>query len=230
VKFFADLGYAGLPASMDHRELPALREEIDKRKLLSLYNVSVLDEALDPGLAIPIRRLKGRETQTELSIWSEDVAPSDPDGDEQALALIRQVSDLCGYRGPVVSIYPHAGFWTERVEDGVRLARLSGRKYVGSSLKLVHWHWVKQDRPVEKALAEPLLHILLVSINGHKDRDIVPLDVGDCDVLTFLRTLKKGGYKGAVGLQCYSVPGPSEVRLKKSIERWRAWMKILAAG
>ncbi|MBN1421954.1 MAG: sugar phosphate isomerase/epimerase [Planctomycetes bacterium] len=231
VKLLADLGYAGIGAYMNHHELPKQLELLDERKLklFSLYNTPVLGETLDPGLAISIRRLKGRDTRIELGIRRDEAtAPSDPDGDERAMALIRPLSALCGDTGPVVSIYPHAGFWTERVEDGVRLARLSRRKNVGTNFNLVHWHWIKQERPLEVVLKEALPCLFLVSINGHKGRDIVPLDEGDYDVLGFLRVLKKVGYKGPVGLQCYSVKGPSEVHLERSIGKWREWMKILA--
>jgi len=231
VKLLADLGYAGIEAHMNHRELAKQLELLDERKLklFAVYNTTVLGEEMDPGLAISIRRMKGRDTRIELGIQiGKGLGPSDPDGDEDALALIQQLSDLCGDTGPVISIYPHAGFWTERVDDGVRLARLARRKNVGTNFNLVHWHWVKQERPLETVLKEALPHTLLVSINGHKGRDIVALDEGDYDVLGFLRTLKKVGYRGAVGLQCYSVKGPSEVHLKKSIEKWREWMKILA--
>ena len=34
------------------------------------------------------------------------------------IEAVKAVSDLCADTGPVVSVYPHRGNWTERVEDG----------------------------------------------------------------------------------------------------------------
>ncbi len=143
--------------------------------------------------------------------------------------MLKQLSDLCADTGPVVSIYPHTWFWTERVDDGDRLASKVGRKNVGTNFNLVHWHWVKQPQPLEKVLRKALPHLLSVTINnGRKGgREIYSLDEGDYDPLGFMRLVKKIGYKGPVGLQCYSVPGPSGEHLRRSMETWRKVLEEL---
>ena len=158
--------------------------------------------------------------------------PSDPAGDPKGVDLLKRVSDLCADTGPVVSVYPHTGFWTERVDDGVRLARQVGRKNVGTNFNLVHWYWVKQPRPLDVVLPEAAPHLMTVTINngekgGHK---IAALDEGDYDLVGVMALVRKVGYTGMVGLQGYSVPGPSEVHLKRSMDRWRRLLKEVGAA
>jgi len=42
-----------------------------------------------------------------------------------------------------------------------------------------------------------------------------------------MKIVKKVGYRGPVGLQCYRVPGPSEDHLKRSMATWRDITKQL---
>jgi sugar phosphate isomerase/epimerase len=126
-----------------------------------------------------------------------------------------------------VSIYPHTGLWTQRVQDGVRLAAASGRKNVGANFNLVHWAWVKQDQPLEKVLQQSLPHLFAITINGLDGRNIVPLDQGDYDVVAFIKLVKNIDYRGPVGLQGYGIPGPSRQSLARSMKKWREIMSSL---
>lgn len=235
VKLLKDLGYAGLEYHLNHAELPRMLEALEKHglELNAVYTVPWLEDPVDPKLEGSIRRMKGHPTRIECAIRSRKLkTPSDPAGDPQGLKLLERISDFCGDLGPVVSVYPHTGFWTEKVDDGVRLAGKSGRKNIGSNFNLVHWYWVKQSRSVEETLRESLPHLFSVTINnGKKDgREIWSLERGDYELLGLLKTLEKLRYKGPIGLQCYSVPGPSEEHLKRSMEAWRKLLARLARG
>jgi len=64
----------------------------------------------------------------------------------------------------------------------------------------------------------------LAEINGLPPdwkRLIQTLDRGSFDVARMLRTLKRLNYKGAVGLQCYAIPGDARDILTRSIGGWR---------
>ena len=222
VKLLKELGYWGIDYTLDHRQLPRLLELLDNAKirLACVYLSPTLGEKPDPRLADSIKLMKRRSTRVELAVQSKKFTPSDTAGDEQGLELIKRVSDLCADLGPVVSIYPHTGAWTERVQDGVRLARLSGRENVGTNFNLVHWSWVKQDEPLEKVLEQSLPFLKAVSINGLDGRKIVPLDEGNYDVAAFVRTLGRINYRGPVGFQGYGIPGPSRVLLERSMRKW----------
>lgn len=229
VKLLKDLGYDGIAYHMNHAELPRMLDALDRHglTLFAIYTTPFLEDALDPKFPESLGRLRGRATRIETGLRSRTHKPSDPAGDAQGLALLLRLSDLCADTGPVLSVYPHAGFWTEKVDDGVRLAKASGRKNIGTNFNLVHWLWVAQSRPLVDVLRAALPHLFLVTINGARRREILPLDDGDYDLLAFLRLVASIGYKGPVGLQCYSVPGPSEVHLRRSIARWRELMGAL---
>jgi len=231
VALLKKLGFRGIGYTLNHRELPPLLDLLDAAglELSAVYTTPVLEGEADPGLPDSVKRLNGRPTRIELAVSSRKFRPSDPDGDRAGKQLLERVSDLCGDTGPVASVYPHRGLWTERVEDGVRLARLVGRKNVGTHFNLVHWKWLPQRRPPAELLKEALPHLLCVTINGLKGDAIVPLDEGDFDLGDFLKLLVKTGYRGRVGLQGYGVPGPSEEHLGRSMRKWHELMRRLQA-
>lgn len=228
VRLLHDLGYWGIDYTYNPNELPRLIELLDHFgvRLACIYLSPLLEGKIDPQLRNSIAQMKGRPTRIELAIRSRTFKSSDPAGDEQALDLLRRISDWADDTGPVVSIYPHTGLWTERVEDGLRLARACGRANVGTNFNLVHWAWVKQDQPLGAVLRSALPHLLAVSINGLAGRTIVPLDQGDYDVTAFVRLLTEIGYRGPVGVQGYGIPGPSREASQRSINKWR---QILAS-
>lgn len=227
------LGYAGMTDHFNLNRLPQVLEQVDKQGLefASLYYTPKVEDDIDSRLRDAIVLLKGRRACIEIGFTSKQFKPSDPAGDARASDSLKRVADWCGDTGPVISIYPHRGFWSERTEDGVRLARRVGLANVGVNLNLVHWKWVPQPLTLEALLAEALPHLQLVTINGldsqNKDA-IVSLADGDFDVAGWLRTIKRAGYNGPIGLQCYSINGPSEIHLARSMEKWRAIRNRLA--
>ncbi|HKI20403.1 MAG TPA: TIM barrel protein [Isosphaeraceae bacterium] len=231
VQLLKKLGFVGIGYTLNHRELPDLLDLLDKEKLelSAVYTTPLLEGKLDPDLAGSIKRMKGRSTRIELAISSKKYKPSDPDGDKLGIEMLKTVSDLTADTGPVVSVYPHRGSWTERVEDGYRLAKQVDRNNVGTHFNLVHWKWVKNAKPLEDLLKEVLPHLLCVTVNGLQGDTIVSLDQGDYDIDSFVVSLKKVGYRGPVGLQAYSVKGPSGEHLQRSMNKWREVMKKVEA-
>jgi sugar phosphate isomerase/epimerase len=199
----------------------------------AIYSVPFIENPLDPGLPASIKLLAGRDTRIEMAMRSKILKPSDPAGNDKGVELVKKMSDLCGDSGPVVSIYPHMGMWTECVEDGVRMAQISGRKNVGTNFNLVHWAWNPRKRDLETTLREAMPHLFLVTFNGLKGpantRQVIrPLDESDYDLTAFLATVAKVGYSGSIGLQCFSIKEPAEQHLKRSMGVWRAMLEKLA--
>jgi sugar phosphate isomerase/epimerase len=219
----AKLGYAGMTDHFGLKRLPQVLEALDKHGLefASLYVTPPVEAEIDPLLKDSIALLKGRRARIEIGFTSKQFKPSDPAADEKAAQTLQRVADWCGNSGPVISIYPHVGFWTHRAEDGVRLAKKVGLPIVGTNLNLYHWQAAKPVRPLEELLAEVMPHLMLVTINGMDKGKIASLADGDFDVAAFLAAVKKAGYKGPVGLQCYSIAGPSEEHLARSMKKWR---------
>lgn len=229
VALLRELGYWGIDYTYNGKELPHLLELLDTAglQLACIYLSPAIEDGLNPRLQQSIRQMRGRPTRIELAIRSRTFKPSDPSGDNRALDLLRRCSDWAADTGPVVSIYPHTGLWTQRVQDGVRLAAAAGRKNIGTNFNLVHWSWVKQDEPLETVLKIAMPYLLAVSINGLAGRKIVPLGEGDYDVTQFMKNIAQAGYRGPVGFQGYGIPGPSRALLQQSMNAWRETRKRL---
>ena len=132
-----------------------------------------------------------------------------------------------------IAFYPHANFWVEKVDDGVRLAKKINRSNVGTVFNVCHF--LKKDDPemLEQKLKKAMPYLFLVSINGADSGDtnnmewdklIQPLGRGDYDILNVLTILKELDYKNPVGLQCYNIKGEPEVFLKESITTWEKYI------
>lgn len=218
------LGYQGIGYTWNAKELPRLLEHLDKHavELSAIYFSPQLGDAVDPNFVKLLPLLKGRSTRLELAIRGSAKKAS-AEGDQQAEAMLREWSDLVADSGPIVSIYPHIGFYTASEEDGLRLVTKVDRKNVATHFNLYHSpNRLKLDQ-LEAFFKKALPHISCVTINGLDKGRIVPLDQGDLDVPAFLRMIERVGYRGPVGLQAWSVPGNSAMHLDRSMKKWRAW-------
>ena len=224
------LGYAGMTDHFNLKRLPQVLEQLDKHGLefASLYVTALVEAETEPLLKDYIAILKGRTARIEIGFTSKQFKPSDPAADAKAVETLKRIADWCADTGPVVSIYPHVNFWTHRAEDGLRLVRQVGLKTVGVNLNLYHWQTAAPVRPLGELLAEILPHLMLVAINGMDKGKIVSLADGDFDVAGFMAAVKKAGYAGPVGLQCYNIAGPSEPHLTRSMAKWREIARQLA--
>ena len=113
-----------------------------------------------------------------------------------------------------VALYPHQGSWLERVQDGVRVAKKTGRKNVGVVFSEVHFFLCDEEKNLEATLeaARPFLYV--VNINGTDSnaskelaRVLQPLDRGSFDNLKLLKLLRKKGYAGPIGFHGYMIDG-----------------------
>ena len=228
-----ELGYAGIGYT-GAGGIPEMLAALDKHdlKMHSIYVGASLGPdgpAFDAQLKEGIAALKGRETIIWLTIIG-----SAPNAHGQAVEVVRQVADLAEAAGLRVALYPHAGFHVAKVEDALRIVKAVDRKNVGASLNLCHWLKLDDERNMAALIKEAAPHLFLVSINGADsgdtqqmgwDRLIQTLDRGSFDVGPFLDTLKRAGYKGPVGLQCYAVKGDMRDNLKRSMDAWKEMTK-----
>lgn len=217
-------------------------DDLDKRietldaaglQLFQVYlqvNVSATaDPPYDQRLDAFLPLLKDRNVM--LALLMTGLPPSDIGGDERAVALIREIADKAAPFGVKLALYPHSGDWLERVEDGLRLTRLSDRENVGVMFNLCHWLKIDEESRLEALLEEAAPHLFAVSIHG-ADRAkeiqegtgnwIQPLGKGSFDVLHLLNLLDKVGFHGPIGLQCYGIPGDARDHLTQSMSAWRA--------
>ena len=222
-------GYAGLGYTGALR-VPEMLKALESRglKMFSIYVAVRVDgdsPSYDAALPEAIRQLKGHGA----AIWLT-VQGTSPDGEERAVRMVREVADMAADSGLRVVLYPHMGFYVDRIEDALRIRKKVDRANVGISFNLAHFLAVKDEPNLDQRLREALPYRELVSINGAEheggwDRLILPLDRGEFDVFGFLKKLVAAGYKGPIGLQCYQVPGDTEGNLKRSMAAWRKFQE-----
>jgi sugar phosphate isomerase/epimerase len=229
-----EIGYAGIGYTGAQR-IPEMLKALDARglKMFSIYvEVCLTPEpgkpAYDPALKDAIEQLKGRGTQIWLPISGGK--PSATDLDDRAAAIVREIADMADKSGLQVAIYPHLNNYIERVEDAMRLVKKADRKNVGLAFNLCHFLRTDDEKNLEQRLKEAKPRLLAVNINGSDvgdtnkmgwDRLIRPLDRGDFDVARVLKSLEQLGYTGAIGLQCYGIPGDIRENLQHSMKAWR---------
>ena len=226
-----ELGYAGIGWSP--AQVPEMQAALDAEGL-KMFNVYVGVEISRTNHVAPahivklIDQLKGRDTALWLTVTSKAFAkPCDESGDADAVGMLRDIADKTQQAGLKVSLYPHTGFWMERVQDAVRLAKKVERPNLGVTFNLCHCVKVGDESRIKELLEQAKPYLSFVTINGadHEgdwSRLIQPLGQGSFDVAALLKTLKAIDYRGPVGLQHYGIKGDAHEMLGKSMAGWRA--------
>lgn len=191
-------------------------------KIYGLYVYTYIDkpEHYDPKFKEAIKLLKG----TDTIIWMTVLTKAKGDQDAEAVKIIQDIADQAAANGVRVSLYGHAGMYTASASDSARLAKLANRPNVGASINLCHEFLTKNGDKLDETIKSAAAISTLASINGVDEKSkkyILRLDQGDFDVVGYLKKLYAAGYKGPVGLQCYSVTGDIKENLKADIDAWR---------
>lgn len=231
----------------DGTEINGLNDTDEKLKSFDKYNLQVFmvyvqidlekTQPYDSRLLDFIKKVKDNGVTLWLHIHSEKYSPSDPLGDIACVSILQNLADYAYNYNVKIALYPHTGFWLEKVDDGVRLTQKINRRNVGAVFNLCHFLKADEKDLLEKKLIKAIPYLAAVSINGaddgttnvmNWDRLIQPLGRGSFDVLKVLRILKTNNYSGPVGLQCYSIPGEPSEFLKISFETWTKYLKELS--
>jgi len=213
--------------------LPELKK--NNLRLFTLYIQIDLEkeQPYDPRLKNYIEKLKNTGLHLWVHVHSEKYKSSDPAGDAKCIEIVSELADYAAKFGVKIAFYPHADFWVEKVDDGVRLAKKINRPNVGTVFNLCHFLKKDETEKLEQKLKSAMPYLFLVSINGadngdtHQmgwDRLIQPLGRGDYDVLKVLKILKDSGYKNPIGLQCYNIKGQPEEFLPESVIAWKKYI------
>jgi len=231
-KLLKELGYDGIGFE-DPKHIPEMLKALDAQglKMFSVYMGACVDAGkppYDPGLKKCLKQLKGRDTL--ISLFVTGGKSSSDTSDERAVAVLREIADMAEPNGIRIALYPHVGCYVARVEDAIRLAKKVDRKNLGVGFNLCHFLKLDDGKNLELRLKEAMPYLFAASVNGaddgetnqmNWDRLIQTLDRGSFNVARVLKTLKQLDYKGAVGLQCYAVPGPARQILSHSMSGWR---------
>lgn len=241
VRMVKELGFAGWgPGYKD--DLSGMLAALDAAKLdLSALYLPVVIDAAGPkfpaSVSGNIDKLRGRGTIIWTVIRSEKRSPRSPELDRATVQALRDLAALADKAGVRVAVYPHNGDYIARHRDALEIIRAVDRPNVGLSFNLCHWLRAETDRDLERLLKDAMPHLFVVSING-ADRDnpdpndwsryIRPLGQGDFDVYGLLRTLRRLGFSGPVGLQGYGLKGSMEEHLRTAMKTWREYGERLS--
>lgn len=228
------VGFAGVTWSATEpqmlRDVGEIAERIGLR-LVAVYATARVGRdgfAPDPRVEGMLAAMKGLCPRLWLAIQSSEFPRSAEAGDDPAAEGLRRLADQAAASGVSISLYHHAGFWLERIEDAVRVAKKTARPNVVVTFNLAHWLKVDgRDLDQRLDLAMPLLDA--VTINGATpdgDRSwgrlIQPLDQGTFDWAALVRNLDRRGFAGPVCLQLWGVAGLKQDHLRNSMAAWRA--------
>jgi len=239
-KMLAELGYDGIGYTGTGK-IPEMLAALDAHglKMYSTYVGAAVDNAEEPydsGLPAAIKQFKGHGTAIWLTLRGGKA--SSDERDDQAVKILREVTDMAAESNLRVVLYPHVGFYVARTEDALRLVEKADRPNLGVAFNLCHFLKLDDAKNIEPLLRRAMPHLFLVSINGADagetqsmgwDRLIQTLDRGSFDVYELLLTLRRLGYEGPIGLQCYNVKGDRRENLERSIGAWREFQQRMAA-
>jgi sugar phosphate isomerase/epimerase len=219
------LGYAGLALSWGQKHA----ERLAALKAAGLttpgcYITVNIDNGVSQSLKDCVELLRGTGGHVWLALTSKVQQRSDAAGDEAALAIIKSCAELCAVGGvPGIALYPHGGFWMEKVGDAVRLAEKARRSDVGLQFNQYHWMTADGARELRPTLQAALPYLKGVSINGSGVKaSILPLGEGEYDVRPILKTLAELGYNGPISHQGFGIKGKLAKRLAAAMWKWKA--------
>ncbi len=234
-----ELGYTGISGHLystktgaDAKKALDFAREVQTKglKFYAIYVGNTLAKEglqINPALEETMAGLKGQGTLIWLYITSRDFKLSAPAGDDVAVPELRRVADLAAKAGLRVAIYPHKGFWAERVQDAMRLAKKVDRPNFGVTFNLCHCLSVGDEDRIGELLTAARPHLFMVTINGADSRGqswkqlIQPLGQGSFDLAPMLRKLQELGYDGPIGFQGYGITGDRRQLLTQTMAGWK---------
>ncbi len=164
----------------------------------------------------------------EIALRSDTLSPSDPAGDEIALALLMRLADAASDRDITLLLYPHALYWLERTSDAARLCRAMNRPNVRAIFTAYHWYAVEAGTNLPKILDDIAPFLGGVNICGSSIQPglamgatLERLGEGELDAFDVLNQVRRVGYEGYIGLQGYAVQGDAYSNFRRSLEMLR---------
>ena len=240
-----ELGYAGIAWTEEPpQQVSAAAAEAEARglKMFTIYCGATVTTGgelrTSAQLESVMEALRGHGTLIWLHLGGKGPAIASLTSDAPIVEHLRELAGRAERNGLSIAIYPHIGDWTERFEDALRVARLVDRKNFGVTFNLCHTLAAGDEPRIPSLLEQAGTLLLAVTINGADanvkgpqwNRLIQTLDRGSFDVGLVLRTLRKVGYRGPIGLQGYGLNGDRRDNLARSMAAWRERSAGAAAG
>ncbi|GAB3327213.1 hypothetical protein GCM10027299_27500 [Larkinella ripae] len=250
VAFIKSLGFDGVEINQLD-SFDGMKAALDKHQFTgSYFYIKIdLDAPLDARIEPAIRALKGSKTVLAPYLVSDKkrfTAPS-AQADSMAVRSIGHLADWAKSADLPVAIYPHLGFYVERVDHALQLVRQIDRPQVGLTFNLCHWLATtpQAHRGDWKGTLRTLKpHLKMLTISGANDVDaqkmdngptgiwnqyILPLGTGSFDTYELLRyTVQDLNFRGPIGVQCYAMKGDKPTNLRNTMAVWQQYKNRLA--
>lgn len=183
-------------------------------KVLSIYlnvdDVPIAAEKVEP--------FKNRGAMIELTI--RKMTP-------KTVEAVRQTAEMSAKMKIRVALYPHHGNAVATMPQAMDLIARVDHPNLGVMFNLCHFLKGEKAEDLEQVLETAGSRLFAVStsganLGGRGWGDLIkPLDQGNFPQERLFRALKKLGFKGPVGLQCYGVRGDKRTNLNSSMVAWR---------
>jgi sugar phosphate isomerase/epimerase len=240
-KLVKRLAYAGISGSGEESYFE-FRKALDKVGLAipETYISLKIDSGVpnyNPLLKDLIRDSKDRDLLITLHLHSGMYMNNKDEGDIKFAAVLTELADYALQYNVKLAVYPHIGFYCEKFEHSVKLAKMVNRPNVGAVFNLCHYLKTEEKEKMAKQIKKAVSYIFMVSICGADDGDtknmdwdrlIQPLGTGSFDTYSLVKLLKDNGYNGKFGLQCYNIKLDCEVALTQSMNTWNEYRKKYA--
>jgi sugar phosphate isomerase/epimerase len=232
-----ELGYAGIAWTEEPANDVAdalMHAKARDLKIFAIYCSATVsaDGRLKPSPLIDsiMQALGGHDSIIWLHIGGRGPSIDTLSRTSPAIEQLRALAARAERRALRISIYPHVGDWTERIQDAVALARLVDCKNFGITFNLCHCLAMGDEEKIPSLLEAAAPYLMTVTLNGADtgvkgpqwNRLIQTLDRGSYDVGIVLRTLEKVGFRGPIGLQGYGLGGDRRDNLRRSMQGWQA--------
>jgi sugar phosphate isomerase/epimerase len=238
VELVKNAGFEGIEINQIE-SFDGMKKALDKYKFKgSYFYVKLkLGQPIDTRLESAIRALKGTKTIIAPYILTDNSLYNarSPEGDAEAIRLLKKISFLSKNAGLEVAIYPHFSFYIERTDHALELAKKVNSKNLGLSFNLCHWlattSLTERDN-LKGHLKELKPYLKLMTICGANDiisqkksifdDYILPLGTGSFDTYGFFKFMvKEVKYKKPIGVQCYNIKGNKAQLIQNTMTVWK---------
>lgn len=244
VELVKNAGFQGIEINQVE-SFDGMKIALDKHEFkASFFYVKLkLGEPIDDRLENAIKMLEGSNTIISPYILADNTRfkPNSPEGNSEAVRLLKMISIWSKKAGLQVAIYPHLNFYVERTDHALELVKKVNRKNVGLSFNLCHW--LATTNLTERAslhahMKELKPYLKMMTIGGANDvfsqkksvfdDYILPLGTGSFDTYGLVEFMvKKINYKKPIGVQCYNIKGNKRELVQNSMAVWKEYITRL---
>ncbi len=223
-------GFDGVAWSLEELARVRLACDAQRLDLWSAYAVVDLNNK-DIAMLAPakdaIKNLAGGPGMLWLGLQCSNLKTSDEQGDQRAIQALTELLLDAEVAGVEIALYPHHGFWLEKMDDGLRISQRIQHPRLGVVFNLCHFLRNHETADPTAALSRAGASLFAVTINGANSSSnnwqglIQPLSDGDFDIKSLLQSLDEMHFRGPVGLQCYGIKTPPSEHLPQSVKAWQ---------